>query len=122
MTPVDVAEEVTAAVLVLSRHRIGAIILVEPNGTVEGGVELDALVSRELLVAIFVPEYVNRLHRGAVVIRGDRVERAPVALAWADVVGRSAEFAAGVAILVDTDTGEIRTADRTGRVREHRSR
>lgn len=115
MTPVDVADEIVAAVVILARHRFGALILWDP-AAVGGGVLVDGIVTRELLTAIFIPEYVNRLHRGAVVILGDRVERARVPLAWADVVGRAAQLAAGVAILVDTDTGEIRVAHGTGRV------
>lgn len=111
-----VAQEIVAAVCVLSRHRIGAAILVEPPGPVEGGVVLDARVSRELLVALFAPEYLNRLHRGAVLIRSARVERAAVPLTWADVVEHAADVGTGVAIAVDEDTGEIRIVERTGRV------
>lgn len=109
-----VADEIAAAVSIASRHRLGAIIIVDPAGTVEGGVVLDARLTRELLVAVFTPEYLNRLYRGAVVIRGDRVERAGVPIAWAEVVARAAELAAGIAIAVDEDSGEIRIVDREG--------
>lgn len=116
MKPVFVAEEIAAAVSITSHHRIGAVILVEPTGTVGGGVVLDARVSRELLVAIFVPEYINRIHQGTVIVRGDRVERAGVPVTWATIVERAADLAAGVAVAVDDNNGEIRIADRTGRV------
>lgn len=112
MTAVDVAEEVTAAVHVLARHRIGALVLFDPAGVVEGGVPMDAILTRQLLVALFVPERLNRLHAGAVIIRRDRVELTAVPISWADVVGRAAELAAVVA--VDEDKGEIRVMDRTG--------
>lgn len=74
------------------------------------------MVRREILIALVIPEHVNQIHRGAVIVRGDHIERVGVPLSWADVVGRAAELAAGVAIAVHKDTGEIRMADRTGRV------
>lgn len=37
-------------------------------------------------------------------------------LSWATVAERASEFAAGGAIAVDEDTGEIRIVDRTGHV------
>lgn len=116
MSPVDVAAEIAAAVGILSRHRLGAIILLEPAATVDGGVLIDGVVGRELLISLAVPEHVNRLHRGAIVIRGDRVDRAGVPFTWADVVDGAAALAAGVAIAVDADTGEIRIAGPTGTV------
>lgn len=116
MTPVEIAGEIAAAVRVLSRHRIGTIIVWGSGFVVEGGVSLDAIMGRELLVSLAVPEYVNRLHRGAVIVRGDRVERAGVPLSWAEVLDRAAVLATRIAILVDTDTGEIRVAHGTGRV------
>jgi hypothetical protein len=112
-----VADEVAAAVLIMSRHRIGAILLWDPAVAIEGGTVFEAKMSRELLVAIFVPEYVNRLlHRGAAIIRDGRIERAGVPVSWATVVGRAAELAAGVAVAVDEDRGGIRIVDRTGRI------
>ena len=111
-----VADELAAAVATLARHRIGAVILWNPAIAIEGGVILEAKVSRQLLVALCIPEHVNRLHGGAVVIHGDRIARAAVPISWADVVGRAVELAAGVAIAVDGNTGEIKIADRTGYV------
>jgi len=114
--PVDVAEEIAAAVRVLSRHRLGAVIVCDPIGAVEGGVVLDARVSRELFVALFVPESLNQLHRGAVIVRGDRVERAGVPFSWTDVVKRAADLDSVASISVDENTGEIRVVDRNGHV------
>jgi hypothetical protein len=108
-----VANEIVAAVRILSRHRFGSIILVDPTGSVDGGVVLDARVRRELLVAIAIPERVNELHRGAVLIRGDLIERAAVPFTWEEVVERVAACAIAIAIDVDVNTGEIRFVDRT---------
>lgn len=116
MRLVDVADEIAAAVRVLSRHRLGAIIVWDPAGMVAGGVTLDARVTSEILVAVVIPEHINSISRGAVVIRGDRVERAGVPLAWGEIIERVAELAAGVAVAVDADTGAIRIADRTGQM------
>ncbi|MFO0549354.1 MAG: diadenylate cyclase CdaA [Polyangiaceae bacterium] len=78
-----VIDEVVAAVTECARHRIGAIIAFEQDAnlgefTKRDGVELDAAVTRELLVAIFYPESVNKLHDGAVVIRNLKIARAGV--------------------------------------------
>lgn len=110
-----VADEIAAALRVLARHRIGALVLWDPVGVVEGGVLIDAPVSRELLITVALPEYLNKLV-GAVVVRGDRVERVAVPITWVDVVGRAFELAAGVAIAVDEDTGKIQVVDRMGHV------
>lgn len=68
-------EEIVRAATSLSRQKIGALIVLE-GGTglkeiAESGTEVDALVTAELLINIFIPN--TPLHDGAVVIRGDRV-------------------------------------------------
>lgn len=78
-----VIDEVVAAVTELARHRIGAIIAFEQDAnlgdfTQREGVLINAAVTRELLVAIFYPESVNKLHDGAVVIRDLKIARAGV--------------------------------------------
>ena len=65
-----VIDEVVEAATELARHRIGAIITFEQDANldefvgVHKGHILDAAVSRELLVSLFVPEGVNKLHDG----------------------------------------------------------
>ncbi|NUO49686.1 MAG: TIGR00159 family protein [Polyangiaceae bacterium] len=78
-----VIDEVVAAVTELARHRIGAIIAFEQDAnlgdfTQREGVVINAAVTRELLVAVFYPESVNKLHDGAVVIRDLKIARAGV--------------------------------------------
>jgi diadenylate cyclase len=79
-----VIEEVVEAARELSRHRIGAIIAFEQEANLDEfvgqnkGVTLQARVTSELLVSLFVPEGTNKLHDGAVVIRDLRVEKAGV--------------------------------------------
>ena len=79
-----VIDEVVEAATELARHRIGAIITFEQDANldefvgVHKGHLLDAAVSRELLVSLFVPEGVNKLHDGSVVIRNYRIAKAGV--------------------------------------------
>ena len=74
----SVVEQVIRAVEELSRQKFGALIAIEGEvglgAYVEGGVRLDAEVSRELLVNIFWPG--APLHDGAAVIRGSRIAAA----------------------------------------------
>ncbi len=116
MKLVKIAGEIAAAAKTLARHRCGALIIWDPAREIEGGIVLDARVSRQLLVAVHAPEQLNRLRTGVAVVRGSRVERAAVPLAWTDVVERAVELATGVAFLIDEDTGEIRRLDRSGQV------
>jgi diadenylate cyclase len=76
-------EEVVTAATDLARHRIGALITFEQEATLDEfvvgeGTIIDAHVSRELLVTIFQPESVNKLHDGAVIIRNYRIAAAGV--------------------------------------------
>ena len=78
-----VVDEVVAAATELARHRIGALVCFEVDANIEEfvaspGIRLDAAVGRELLVSLFVPEGANRLHDGAVLVRGGRLARAGV--------------------------------------------
>lgn len=76
-------DEVVSAATELARHRIGALICFEQDANldefvVSQGTTVDAAVQRELLVSIFLPESLNKLHDGAVVIRNLRVASAGV--------------------------------------------
>jgi uncharacterized protein (TIGR00159 family) len=78
-----VVDEVVAAATELARHRMGAIIAFEQDANVlefvkSEGIVIDSVVTRELLVSLFVPESVNKLHDGAVLIRDLKIARAGV--------------------------------------------
>ena len=70
--------EVVLASTALASKSIGALIVVERDEGlreyIEGGVELDAAVTCDLLVNIFTPG--APLHDGAVIIRGDKIAAA----------------------------------------------
>jgi diadenylate cyclase len=85
-----VIDEVVAAATELARHRIGALICFEQDANLEEfvvgqGTVVDAQVQRELLVSLFIPESLNKLHDGAVVIRNLRVAKAGVFFPMPDV-------------------------------------
>lgn len=67
--------EVVAAAKVMSRERIGALIVFEREvglgEIIDTGIDIDGKVSRELLNNIFIPN--TPLHDGAVVIRNNRI-------------------------------------------------
>ncbi len=78
-----VVDEVVAATTDIARHRIGALIAFERDANLQEfvvgqGIQIDAAVTRDLLLTIFLPEQANKLHDGAVIIRNLRIARAGV--------------------------------------------
>lgn len=73
-----VIAEITRATTVLSKNKLGGLIIIERETGLEEhidtGVKIDGIVSAEFLVNIFLPK--TPLHDGAVIIRGDRVAAA----------------------------------------------
>ncbi len=71
-------EELVRCTQVLSKNRIGALIVLERDtgiqDYIETGIKIDGMVSSEFLVNIFIPN--TPLHDGAVILRGDRVAAA----------------------------------------------
>lgn len=67
-------EEIIRAIVSLAAKKIGAIIVlereIELKDIVKMGVPLEAKVSKELLISIFLPA--SPLHKGAVIIKGNR--------------------------------------------------
>ena len=70
--------ELINAVMVMSRAKTGALIVIEEDETLEEyektGIDIDAIVSSQLLINIF--EHNTPLHDGAVIIRGDKIASA----------------------------------------------
>jgi len=66
------------AAMAMSRNKIGALIVFERetglDDYIETGIQIDALVSHELFMNIFIPN--TPLHDGAVIIRGNRIKAA----------------------------------------------
>ena len=77
-----VMEDVIRALFALAQRKIGALIVLERNGSLdsyaEGAHPLDAVVSTELLQSVFHPS--SPLHDGAVIIANNRMVAAGVFL------------------------------------------
>ena len=71
-------EEIIRTVFYLSKRRIGALIVIERDmglrGYVESGFEIDARLSKEMLISVFMP--VSPLHDGAAIISKGRIHTA----------------------------------------------
>ena len=84
----------SGAMLNMSKYKIGALIVFERNiglnDYIETGTGIDSLVSRELLINIFIPK--TPLHDGAVIIRGDRIAAAACFLPLTDAHGLSKDL------------------------------
>lgn len=119
-------DELGRAVDVLSRNKIGALIVLERdtglNDLVETGTRIDGLVTSQLLINIFIPN--TPLHDGAVIIRGVRVVAAGCFLPLTDdrqlaqEIGTRHRAAIGVsehsdalALVVSEETGTISLAN-----------
>lgn len=74
----EVLDEIVKACTSMAKKQVGALIVLERetglNDFLEVGVELDAKVSSDLIVSIFLPY--SPIHDGAVVIRKGRIARA----------------------------------------------
>lgn len=73
-------EEIVKAAGMLSERGLGALVAIEREArlddyTVES-IPIDAAVSKELLVALFVPDRANPTHDGAVVVQKGRISSA----------------------------------------------
>ncbi len=71
-------DEVISTVFYLSKRRIGALVIIERDtglrDFVESGYDLDANLTKELLISIFMP--VSPLHDGGVIISKGRIQTA----------------------------------------------
>ncbi|HTJ85418.1 MAG TPA: diadenylate cyclase CdaA [Polyangiaceae bacterium] len=120
-----VIDEVVAATTELARHRIGAIIAFEQDAnllefTKGEGTLVGAAVTRELLVAIFYPEGVNKLHDGAIIIRDLKIERAGVYFPLAEARGLDASLGtrhrAAIGITEETDAVLVVVSEERGTI------
>jgi diadenylate cyclase len=120
-----VIDEVVAAATELARHRMGALICFEQEANLDEfvvgqGTPIDASVQRELLVSLFVPESMNKLHDGAVVIRNLRVAKAGVFFPMPDtkVLDKSlgSRHRAALGITEETDAVVVVVSEERGTI------
>jgi diadenylate cyclase len=117
-----VITEITRAVTLLSKNKIGGLIVIERETGLEEhidtGVKVDGLVTAEFLVNIFVPK--TPLHDGAVIIRGDRVAAAACFLPLSESPHLSSDLGtrhrAGIGITEHSDAVAVIVSEETGYV------
>ncbi len=117
-----VANEVVRATESLASRRIGALIVLERatglRQYAELGVALDALVSADLLMSVFLPY--SPLHDGAVFIQGERVVAAGcfLPLSRNTQIGRAlgTRHRAALGIAEETDAIALVASEETGRL------
>jgi len=115
-------DEIVDALESLTARRIGALIVVERSAALrqyaELGVAIDALVSADLLVSVFLPY--SPLHDGAVFVRGNRLVAAGcfVPLSRNLQIARSlgTRHRAALGISEETDAVAVTASEETGRV------
>lgn len=118
-------EETVKAVHYLSKRRIGALIVVEREtgitDYIETGIKIEAKISSELLINIFIPN--TPLHDGAVIVRGEQIMAAGCYLPLSEnpfiskelgtrhraAIGMS-EVSDGVCLVVSEETGQVSIA------------
>ena len=121
----NLIEELVWICQYFARRRIGALIVIEGqeplNDLTQGGVRLDALLSRELVLTLFFPN--TALHDGAVILRRGRIFAAGCILPLARLDRQSfgtrhraalgvTEVCDAVVLVVSEERGEISVARR----------
>lgn len=118
-------DEVVAGCAQLARARMGAIIVFEREAALEEFVDdatrIDAALSRQLLVSLFVPAKDNELHDGAVVInKQHRIELARALLPLSRATDLGPEFGtrhrAALGITEDTDAVVVVVSEERGEI------
>ena len=118
----ETADEVILALAHLSQHHIGALIVIERDTGlktfVETGVNLDARLSRDLLLSIFYQG--GALHDGAVIVQGDRIAAAscflPLSMNPALLGQLGTRHRAAIGITEETDCLALVVSEETGKV------
>jgi diadenylate cyclase len=118
----EVADEILLAMSQLSQQRFGALIVVERNigllTFIESGVNLDARISRDLLLAIFHPK--GALHDGAVIVHGGRIVAAgcflPLTTNPALTAKLGTRHRAAIGVCEETDCVALVVSEETGRI------
>ena len=116
------ANEIVRASFEMGAVKTGALIVIEEetvlNEYIRTGINLDSLVSSQLLINIF--EHNTPLHDGAVIIRGDRIVAATCYLPLSDNLDLNKNLGtrhrAGVGISEVSDALTVIVSEETGRV------
>lgn len=115
-------EDVVTAATAMASDRRGAIVVIERQvglrNYIEGGIELDAAVSYDLLVSIFHPD--SPLHDGAVIIQDGRLAAAacflPLTLNPRLSRDLGSRHRAAIGITEETDAVAVVVSEETGTI------
>lgn len=114
--------EIAKACMEMSKVKTGALIVIEREQSLADyertGIDVDAIVSSQLLINIF--EHNTPLHDGAVIVRGNRVTSATCYLPLSDRANISKELGtrhrAGVGISEVADSITVIVSEQTGKI------
>lgn len=114
--------EIVKASVEMGKVRTGALIVIEQNQPLSEyertGIDVDALISSQLLINIF--EHNTPLHDGAVIVRGNRITSATCYLPLSDDMALSKDLGtrhrAGVGISEVTDSLTVIVSEETGKI------
>ena len=114
--------EIAKACMEMSKVKTGALIVIEREQSLADyertGIDVDAIVSSQLLINIF--EHNTPLHDGAVIVRGNRITSATCYLPLSDQSNISKELGtrhrAGVGISEAADSITIIVSEQTGKI------
>ncbi len=118
----ETINEIIEAAFILSQRRWGALIVIEREtgllDYVEEGINLDGIISADLLVGIFTPN--SPLHDGAVIISGDRVLAAGCVLPLTDKPDLAGQYGtrhrAAIGMAENSDALVIVVSEESGNV------
>ena len=118
----QILEDVVRAAQTLAQRTVGALIVLERDNhlddQMETGTEVDATVSKELLISLFMPY--SPLHDGAAVIQSGRIAHAgcilPLTLREDLPEGVGTRHRAAVGITEETDALVIVVSEETGSI------
>ncbi|MBQ9009796.1 MAG: diadenylate cyclase CdaA, partial [Clostridia bacterium] len=118
----NIIDEITLAVMNMSRRRVGALIVIENgirlNDVIATGTHVDGLISQPLIENIFEPK--TPLHDGAVILREDRVVAAACLLRLSDTTGVGRDLGtrhrAGIGMSEVSDATVLIVSEETGAV------
>ena len=115
-------DEIAKACVEMSKVKTGALIVIAQNDVLteyeNTGIEVDAVVSSQLLINIF--EHNTPLHDGAVIVRGNRIGWATCYLPLSDNMQLSKALGtrhrAGVGMSEATDAMTLMVSEETGKI------
>jgi diadenylate cyclase len=118
----ELTQEILLAVGQFAQRKTGALIVFERKiglrTFVESGVNLDAAISRDLLLAIFQPG--GALHDGAVIVQGDRISAAACFLPLSTnpllATDLGTRHRAALGITEESDCVAVVVSEETGRI------